>query len=513
MASGKLSPRQRMINMMYLVLTALLALNISKDILDALTKLNEDLSSTVLTVEKKLGFIYEAFDKAAAENPEKAGIWRDKAYEVKAKSDEIFTFIEDIKNQLIEITGGVDEKTGKPKRLDNREKVANFLLNDPSVGGGGKARELRERIDRFRDEMKTYVADNPSLTATLEANFNTGRQKIGDVMIDWENATFEHYPLAAVLPFLTGIQANVRNAEADIISYLQSNIGKADLKFTDVYAVVKPNALFLTQGENYEAEIFLAAYDATQKPEVIINGQKLDPSNIVNGIARYRVPATAVGEKSYSGKIIIRQNGEEKEYEIPTQKYTVAPSSVVISPTAMNVLYRGVDNPLEVGVPGVDPSKVEVRGPGLSRKSDGTYTVDITKMEGTTATYEVFVKTDEGTRKAGEKKFRIKGLPQASGMIYNRKGGLFSANAVKNAEIQAVFEDFVFDLSVKVISFEVVVPGFPPQQIRGDRFDDATRKKIETLRPGSSITVRNIRAIGPKDFQVTNVSPISIDIQ
>lgn len=513
MAQGKLSPRQRMINMMYLVLTALLALNISKDILDALTKLNDDLASTVMTVEKKLGFIYEAFDKAAAENPEKAGKWRDMAYEVKEKSTEVYNYIEGLKKELVEITGGIDEKSGKPKGLDNREKVANYLLNDPSVGGAGKAKELKAKLDKFREEMKTYVSDNPSLIAMLDANFNTGKQKVGDVQIEWENATFEHYPLAAVLPFLTGIQANVRNAEADIISYLQSNIGKADLKFTDVYAVVKPNALFLTQGETYEAEIFLAAFDATQKPDVYINGQKLDPSMINNGIAKYRVSASSVGEKSYSGKIVIRQNGEEKEYEIPTQKYTVAPSSVVISPTAMNVLYRGVDNPLEVGVPGVDPSKVEVRGPGLTKKSDGTYTVDITKLEGTTATYEVYVKTDEGTRKAGEKKFRIKGLPQASGMIYNRKGGLFSANAVKNAEIQAVFEDFVFDLSLKVVSFEVVVPGFPPQQIRGDRFDDATRKKIETLKPGSSITIRNIRAIGPKDFQVTNISPISIDIQ
>lgn len=509
MAQGKLSPRQRMINMMYLVLTALLALNISKDILEALTKLNEDLSSTVLTVEKKLAFIYQAFDLAASENPEKAGIWRDKAYEVKKQADELHDYLEGIKNDLIEITGGIDEKTNRPKGLDNREKVANYLL----VNEGGKAREIRARLEQFRDNMKQYVDEEAALINMLEASFNTEKKKVGDVMIEWENATFEHFPLAAVLPFITGIQANVRNAEADIISHLQRNIGKTDLKFTDVYAVVKPNALFLTQGETYEAEIFLAAFDATQKPEIYINGQPLDPSLINNGIAKYRVPASSVGEKSYSGKIVIKQNGELKEYEIPTQKYTVAPSSVVISPTAMNVLYRGVDNPLEVGVPGVDPSKVEVRGPGLTKKPDGTYIVDITKMEGTKAKYEVFVKSDDGTRKAGEKEFRIKGLPQASGMIYNRKGGLFSANAVKAAEIQAVFEDFVFDLSLNVISFEVVIPGFPPQQIRGNRFDDAARKKIESLRPGSSITIRNIRAVGPKDFQVTNISPISIDIQ
>jgi len=514
MAGGNLSPRQKMINMMYLVLTALLALNISKDILDALTKLDDDLVTTVKTVENKIQTIYGQFDKAMAENATKTKPWRDKAYSIKGDADNLVAYIEGLKTELIEISGGRNEDDNKIKGLDNVEKAANFLLNAPEVGGGGKALELKKKIESFRENSKQLVTDNTFLTESLNKVFNTSKTKVGKdgIETEWEKATFEHYPLAAILPFLTGMQANVRNAEADIITHLQRNIDASDLKFTGVTAVVMPRSTYIKQGDEYYAEVFLAAYDDTKNPTIKINGQELSAENIVAGKGIVRFPGNTVGEKKWEGEIIIQQGGEDKPYPI-SGLYNVSPPSVVISPTAMNVLYRGVDNPLEVGVPGADPSKVDVRGPGLTKKSGGEYIADITKIQGTSAKYEVFVKDDEGnTKKVGEKEFRVKGLPAAEGRIYNRPGGMFSSNAVKNATIQATFVDFVFDLQVQVVSFEVVIPGFPPQKVNGDKFDSGTKTKIESLKPGSSITVRNIKAKGPKNFPVNNVSAISIDI-
>ena len=513
MAGGKLSPRQKMINMMYLVLTALLALNISKDILDALVKLDDDLVTTVKTVEDKTATVYLQFDKSYRENPTKTKPWRDKAYSVKDEADKLVSFIENLKVELVDLVGGRDEE-GKIKGLDNVEKAANFLLNAPEVGGGGKAKELRLQIESFKNNAISLVPDNQFLADNIATTFSTSKVKVGKdgVETDWEKATFEHYPLAAILPFLTGIQANVRNTEADLISHFQRNIDAADLKFTGVTAVVMPTSTFIKQGDEYYAEVFLAAYDETQEPRVIIEGKELSAENIKNGKGIVRLPGNSVGEKKWQGQIIIKQGGEDKPYDI-SGFYNVSPPSVVISPTAMNVLYRGVDNPLEIGVPGADPSKVDVRGPGLTKKSNGEYIADITRIQGTTAKYEVFVKDNEGaTKKMGEKEFRIKGLPAAEGRIYNRPGGMFSKSAVANATIQAEFVDFVFDLKVEVSSFEVVIPGFPPQKVNGNRFDSNTRTKIESLRPGSSITVRNIKAKGPRDFPVNNVSAISIDI-
>jgi len=391
MAGGKLSPRQKMINMMYLVLTAMLALNISKDILEALTKLNQSLDQTVQTVDKKNADIYSAFHAAASENPEKAGPWRDKAMAVKEKSDDLYAFIENMKKELIEVSGGTDEETGLPKKLDAREPPANYLLNEKH------ATKLKEKIEAYEASVLQYAEGNEQLQNTIKTFFDTEKKKVGDKMVDWESASFEHFPLAAILPFLTDFQAKVRNTESDVISELQRNIGKTDLKFTGVRAIVMPKSNYVTQGDEYEAEVFLAAYDDTQEPEIIIEGEPLPEEQIANGIGKVSFKATSVGEQTWGGVIKIKQIGQEtKEYPVEAT-FTVAPPSVVISPTKMNVLYRGVDNPLEIGVPGVDPAKLRVSGPGVSG-SNGNYMAVVTNVQGKEVTINVAVEEKDEDR-------------------------------------------------------------------------------------------------------------------
>jgi gliding motility-associated protein GldM len=511
MASGKLSPRQKMINMMYLVLTAMLALNVSKDILNALTDLNNSLSQTVATVEGKNADVYQAFVAAATENPEKAGKWKDRAFEVKEKSDALFNTIATMKEEIVDESGGIDEETGAPKRLDATEDPANYMINQEN------GEKLKQQIEAYKAAMINLSGDNPAIKEEINDYFDTSPVSNGEKTEPWVNAKFEHYPLGAILPFLTDLQAKVRNSESDVISLLRSNISASDLKFTDVKAVVVPKSSYVTQGGEYEAEVFLAAYDATQEPTIIVNEEPIAAENIENGRGKISFPATGVGEKKWGGKIIIKQIGSpEKTYEIPEQTYTVAPQSVVISPTKMNVLYRGVDNPLEIGVPGVDPAKIRVSGPGISG-SNGSYTADITKVKGKEVTINVSVveEDEEGktnTRPAGSKKFRIKGLPPAEGTIYKRNTGLFSKSAIANAPVEASFVDFAFDLPLQVISFEVAIPGFPPERVKGSRMPSSVRQKIERLKPGATISIRNIKARGPKNLRVNRVGNISVDV-
>ncbi len=495
-----------MINMMYLVLTALLALNISKDILDALTKLNTSLEGTVQTVESKNSDIYTAFTAAAAENPAKAKEWKDKAFAVKAQSQDLFDYIAKLKTDLIEVSGGTDEE-GNPKSLDQRSKPANYLLNQKN------ATVLKENIEKYRAELLKYAAGNTQMEAAIKQTFDTGKQKVGEdgVEVDWENANFEHFPLAAILPFLTDIQAKVRNTESDVISLLQKNIGASDLTFTGIRPIVMPKSTYVTQGDEYEAQVFVAAYDDTQEPTITINGTPLAPEQIQGGIGTVRFKAGSVGTQKWAGVIKIEQMGKEP-IEVPVEgEYTVAPPTAVISPTKMNVLYRGVDNPLEIGVPGVDPSKIIVGGPGVSG-SNGQYMANVTNVNGKEINISVSVKEEDGsTRSVGSKAFRIKGVPPAQGTIYKRPGGTYSKNAVSAATIEASLPDFPFDLDLTVTSFEVAIPGFPPEVIRGNKLTQNAKDRIARLKPGSPVTFRDIQARGPKGLKVT-ASSISVDV-
>ncbi len=510
MSQKRLSPRQRMINMMYLVLTAMLALNISKDILEALTRLNKSFIETVETVDKKNVEIYKSFEVAVSENPEKASFWNDKAISVREKSNHLYNFIENMKKELIEVSGGMDKKTNLPRKLDSREPPANYLLNK------GNANNLKNEIETYKTGIIEHTENNKQLINNIEILFDTKRKKASDKTIDWEHARFEHFPLAAILAFLTDIQAKIRNTESDLISQLQNNISMHDIKISTVTPIVVPKSIYVTQGDEYEAQIYLAAFDQTQDPEIYINGKALSSEQISNGVGKYKVKASSIGEVKWKGKIVLKQIGADKTYDIPEQTFTIAHPLVVISPTKMNVLYRGVENPLEISVPGVDVSKLRVSGSGVSG-SNGNYTAVVTKMKGKEMTISVAVEeTGENGEKEvvnmGSKIFRIKGLPQAVGSIFGKTEGIMSKSLLMRAEVKAAYRDFPFDLPLQVISYQIAIPGFPPEDVMGNKISENIKQRINKLRPGSTVSVRRIKASGPKGLIVPNISNISIDV-
>ena len=524
MAGGNLTPRQKMINMMYLVLTAMLALNISKDILDALTRLNTGLGETASILEKKNAETYGSIEIAAKDNPAKAGPFKAKADQVRVAADELDAMIEGLKTELIETTGGYEEDedgnlTNKPKGLDNREKAADLLLNQK------KATELKAKIDAYRNLLVEDAGDNEALVSSINAAFNTGEQRIGGANLDWEHATFEHFPLAAILAFMSDYQAKVRSAESDVVSYLRDRIGAGDFKFSTVKAIAIPKSNYVTQGGQFESDVLLIAFDETQNPEIEIfpqvndKGEPIGPGkilsneDIVGGTGKVVFPATGAGERKWGGVIRIKKGDGSAPEEIflEPQTYTVAPPSVVISPTKMNVLYRGVDNPIEISVPGVDPRKIRVSGPGVAG-GNGNYTADVTKIQGKEIQISVSVDEDGKMKNMGSKTFRIKGLPQAEGMVYGKSTGMFSASALKKATIEAKYSDFPFDQELTENSFEIKIEGFPPKQISGNRIPSDVQALIDRLKPNSTVTIRNIKATGPKGLRVTNVGNISVDV-
>ena len=506
MAGGKLTPRQKMINMMYLVLTALLALNVSREVMDAFYEVMISQEASIETVEKQNSSIYTAFEAAAAENPVKAGPWRDKANDVKSRSAALYQQIEDLKRGVIEASGGSDEESGdpnKPQKMDDLEAAPNYFLIQ---GNGAK---LKAALADYREFMKTEAEGNDLLINSIEGTFDLSDHKHDGTTISWEQHKFEHFPLISVLTFLTKMQSDVRTSEANVIDYLQNNITASDLKFTGVRTVVMPKSTFVTKGGEYEADVFLAAFDETQNPTVIINGEELEEEDIIGGVAKVRFPANRVGETTWNGEIKLVQNGEEKVFPVEGS-FNVAPPSVVISPTKMNVLYRGVDNPLEISVPGVDPSNLIVSGTGVKKSGNG-YIADVTRNRGGELKISVSVRDGDKTSNMGSKVFRVKNLPDAAGSIFGKTDGLMSANLIKKAKVEAKFNNFDFELPLRVTAFQIIVPPFAPIDCKGNTLSSNARAALDKAKPGTPVIIRNIRATTAKGIK-PKVAPITIDL-
>ena len=497
-----------MINMMYLVLTALLALNVSREVMDAFFEADLEQRDHIANVEEENDSRYEYFNLAYASNPTKVGPAKEKAFAVRSQADSLDALIDGMKAELINRSGGFDEtyvgKGDKPKKMDDREVSPQYFILEE------KGAELKAAMETYRDYLidKTPpTKEAESIIEELKSTFDFSDRMHDGASVSWESSKFEHYPLISVITSLTMMQSDVRTAEAKVTAALEESITADDIKVTGVKPIVIPKSTFVTQGDNYEAQVLLAAYDDTQNPTFIINGQEVAADDIIGGVANISFPATGVGTQKWNGEIRLIANEEEVTYTLEEQSYNVAPPSVVISPTKMNVLYRGVDNPLEISVPGVDPSDLIVTGPGVKKSGQG-YIADVTKVKGKTMKISVSVLQDDGSKKSMKpKEFRVKSLPDAYGQILGQTGGVRSASFIKNNEIKAVFKDFDFDLPLKVTSFEILIPPFAPIQCKGNRLSKDAKLTLDKAKPGNTIIIRRIKAETDK-----KLSPIVNDM-
>ncbi len=516
MAGGKQTPRQKMINMMYLVLTALLAMNVSKEILEAFVKVEHSLETTIENFTDKNRAIYNQFDQAAKENPEKVGEWRDKAYEIKKRADEAHVFIQNIKDELLEATGGINEETGNPNGMDKAEIPMNMLMVDPKrkdADGDLLGAQIRKKIEDFRDYAKDLL--NPTADAqlihSLEIGLNTDNPPAKEgANPTWETEHFIGLPFAAVSTFLTKMQGDIRNAESDMITYFQSQIGITDVKVNSLEAITMSKSNYILRGDSFISKVFVAAFDTTAQPRVYVYDQINDDGtfsgdsielSVKNGKGIFSKKATATGDYRWGGVVHVPISGGVQRYPFISE-YRVAEPAVVISPTKMNVLYRGVDNPIEVSVPGVASEDLIVSGSGCSvTGSKGKYVARA--GDGFNATIKVSVKDKltGKTKQLGDMEFRCKRIPPPTAKIAGKVDGKISKSALASTQgVGAFLEDFPFDINYKVSSFTVraqdgefakTVP------VKGNRFTADVKALISGAKPGSDISFTNIEAVGP----------------
>lgn len=504
------SPRQKMINLMYVVLMAMLALNVSTDVLKGLVLVGDSLQRSTENAEKETLAIYEDFQQQMKVNPTKVGPWFKKATAVKAASDSLCNYAERLK---LAIARKADGKNGDPMNLKNKEDLHasdDIMLN--SLEHNGK--HLFEEINKYRELIGSYISD-PRKKAIAIANLNTdvpdtpenkGRK--------WEEYMFESMPAIAAITMLSKLQSDIRSAEREVLHSLSSNIGVKDIRVNQLDAFCLPEQLVLFPGDEFRSRIFMAATDTTKRPEIYVNGNKIAPDG------QYNFHVGGVGKYSFSGYILVPNiTGEMIRREF-TQEYTVVPRPDNSTPTGatvaadlMNVLYAGFENPVSVTATGIMADKVSLSMSGgtLTSTGNGHYTARPERV-GQDVTFTVTGTYEGKSLDMGTYTFKVRKLPDPTAFITVGddmfKGGKLSKSALLGARsLGAAIDDGLLHIPFHVTSFECVffdrMGNVRPERSSGSSFTDQQRELMRELGRGKRLYISNIHAIGPDKIERT----------
>ena len=264
------TPRQKMISMMYLVLTAMLALNVSTEVLNGFTLVQRSLSQNIASSDMQNNVMYQQFQDLNSQNPAKVGEWLNKAKYVREKTDSLYNVIEQLKVDIVKKADGPEGDVNDIKARDNLNIGGEVALLT------NRAKKLKKSINRYADEMSKLVAKDTSKVRTIKENFKTtGIKAANGDPVSWENAIFETMPIAASITLLTKIQSDLKNTEAGVTSYLKNQVDASDFRVNKIEGLVISQTGYVTRGGKYSAKIVLAAMDSTKKPTITVNGRQL----------------------------------------------------------------------------------------------------------------------------------------------------------------------------------------------------------------------------------------------
>ena len=509
MAGGKQTPRQKMIGMMYLVLTAMLALNVSAEVLNAFVLVDEGLSQTLKSFKTKNEDYYHLIDAANSNTPEKARKWKEKSDVVKKRSVELIKYIEDLKVELVKAADGDDSPaittTGIDGNLVNSKgettKPASILIGPTEKG---RAFELKKQIEKYRTELLALVENKekfPVLVNTISRILDTEDppRNVEGERKTWEHARFGEIPLISALPLLSKIQVDVMNCEAILLDHFFKQIDAQDVRVNAFEVVVVPESSTILKGEKFKAQIMLAAYDKTQLPIITVNGVG---KKVEDGKGIYEELGNSLGEKTLKCQVSVKgPDGVMQKYE-KEYKYQVIQPMFTVSPTKMNVLYRGVDNPVELSVSGVPSESISVKISNSSfRKINGGYLVE--PGAGKECVVSVYAKIGGGEKLMGSSTFRVKQLPPPIPRADGASGKTISkASLMSSLGIRAEMpQDFDFDLKYNVRSFVVTGrnrEGYEQSESSSSAaFTDRQKAIFANTTSGSRVFITDIKASGP----------------
>jgi len=518
MAGYKETPRQKMIAMMYLVLTALLALNVSVEILEAFIVVNESLETTNDNLNRKVVGAYGKFEQQYNLNPKKVGPYWEQAQKAHKLAEDMVKYIQLTKYDVISKVEGISIDSAKKAPLrslhnkDNYDKPTHYFIGDSQDGSAGKSKELKLKLQEFNNAIANYI--DPKAKGTIKSNLNlngpykdaTGAKQ------NWEMHHFYYTILAADVTILNKLISDVYGYEFDVINHLYASVDAQDFKFNKIEAKVIPKSNYVFLGDTYEADVFVAAYDTLQSPEVTINGRTLPGKN---GKVHFTMGATKEGFQNYSGFIMAKDaTGAIIRYPFK-EEYLVAPPSLTISPTKMNVFYVGVENPVSISSGGLSDAQLKptITAPATIYRAGGGWAVKVPNGL-KKVTISISATVNGKVKNLGGLDFRVKHVPSPTAKIGNTDGGPISKNVLlaSGAIIPNMPEDFEFDLNFEITSFTFsVVRGGDifSRDGKGNVLSEEMKGIIRNAKRGERVWIDNISAKGPDGTRRLN----SINLQ
>lgn len=507
------TPRQRMISMMYLVYTAMLALNVSAEILQAFVTVGDSMEVTNKLLFGKAESTYIMFENSYKQDPGKVGENWAKAQEVRAKTKEIINYIDNIKYELFVAVEGTPGGVKEAKKLldakgfdavvkkDEYSTPTNYFLEGSEDGSKGKAIELRKKIETYQKDMLTYASGSfKNALKNMQIKTEGSFKNASGQTLNWQMYNFFHTITLADMVLLNKFKSEIQNAELDLVNHLYSAVSADDFKFNTVIAKVIPKSTYIIQGGQYEAEVFVAAYDSRSELTGEVRGQQYVGDS---GMLKLKFGAGAIGPQKYNGTLYVKKESGAVPYDFQGEYFVAAPSAT-ISPTKMNVLYIGVENPISVSVPGANSKDVNVSATGagisLRKIKDGEYVATV-KSQGK-ASINVTANMGGKNMNMGTMDFRCKVIPKPTAMVGTYTGGRIPKESLlTQGGLRVSMEGFDFPVTYNVTSFTMAFntggDAQAPIQATGSQFTAEMKAKLAKLRRGNKVYIENIRAKGP----------------
>ena len=506
------SPRQKMINLMYVVLMAMLALNVSNEVLNGFSLVDESLQRSTAISAKGNNSIYSNFEQQMKANPQKVKEWFEKAQNVKEMSDSLYNFAQTLKVAIVREADGKDADLENIKAKDNLE-AASIVMLAPGTGQGGK---LYNAINSYRNRVLKMIPDKEQ-RSIIAGNLSTEVSRQGKALgKNWQESMFENMPVAAAVTLLSKLQNDVRKAEGEVLHDLVSNIDLKDIRVNKLSAFVIPESRTVVSGDRFSAQIVMAAVDTTLQPQIYIGN---NPVNLKN--STYEFTAGGVGEHTFSGYITMKNGGGETIRRDFSQKYTVVNPSATVSADLMNVLYAGYENPISISIPGVPLNAVSASMSGGSFRSIGMgrYIAKPSDV-GKDVTITVSANQNGHARQMGKFVFKVRKLPDPIAYIQlgddRFKGGSLTKQALMSASgIKAAIDDGLLDIQFRVVNFETVffdnMGNAVPMTSDGANFSARQKEQFRRLTSRRRFYISRVTAVGPDG--ITRQLPSATEVQ
>ncbi len=501
-----------MINLMYVVLMALLALNVSSEVLNGFSVVDESLLRSTAFSAKGNQSIYDNFAAQMQANPQKVKEWFDKAQTVKEMSDSLYNFAQDLKLAIVREADGKDADLDNIKGKDDIEASSHVML----APGTGQGKKLYDAINNYRSRILTMIPDTAQ-RAIIAGNLSTEVSRQAKALgKSWPEYMFESMPVAAAVTLLSKLQNDVRKAEGEALHDLVANIDLKDIRVNKLSAFVIPESRTVVSGDRFSAQIVMAAVDTTMQPQIYIGDKPVDLKN-----STYEFTAGAVGDHSFSGYITMKNaDGETVRREF-TQQYSVVNPSATVSADLMNVLYAGYDNPISISVPGVPLNAVTATMTGGSFQSMGSgHFIAKPSAVGEDVTITVSANQNGHSRQMGQYTFKVRKLPDPIAYIPmgtdRFKGGSLSKQQLMQASgIAAAIDDGLLDIQFRVVSFETVffdnMGNAVPMASDGANFSARQKEQFRKLSSRRRFYISHVTAVGPDG--ITRQLPAATEVQ